>query len=45
MTIGATPPKVAALGRVTLMAIPDATPASTAFPPSSRMRYPAAAAR
>ena len=32
MTIGATPPKVAALGSVTLMAMPDATPASTAFP-------------
>ena len=43
--IGATPPKLVFSGMTTLIAIPDATPASTAFPPFSRMRYPAAAAR
>ena len=43
--MGATPPKLVLVGRTTLRAMPEATPASTALPPSAEMRKPAAAAR
>ena len=43
--MGATPPKFVLVGRTTFSAMPEATPASTALPPSSKMRKPAAAAR
>ena len=42
---GATPPMLVRSACVTLMQSPAATPASTAFPPASRMRYAAAAAK
>jgi len=45
MMIGATPPNPVHCGRVTLMAMPAATPASVALPPCSRMRNPAAVAK
>ena len=37
-TMGATPAKLVSWGRVTFRAMPEATPASTALPPCSRIR-------
>ena len=43
--IGATPAKFTYSGCTTPNAMPAATPASIAFPPASKMRNPASAAR